>query len=339
MAGGKTDEGGNVEEQARGPAELAGEESADDRSGGPTSFEITEAFRSGVENIVCERDENDVGADDAGHHDRVREAERQDGRLLFQIGESFFQIGIYGETEAGFCDFGIFGASQGTRGDFGGLGVFTRLSRVVTRGNVAAAQLEKAVGGDEIGESVNAENPGDASTVIEKADERASNEHATLNTDEDGGISSGEFAGWNDFLNERVDGGPVHRGAHAGNERHGIEVPKGEVMLPGDPGSAEDDKTADDVEHDAEVTAVVAVNENAADEGDDQAGKGDDNDLKADGDSGVSGGKDVPADACKVHAAAEERDEHGYKEVAESTLGPNDGPICTGWNRGGHRTR
>ena len=36
-----------------------------------------EAARAGVENVVGERDEHDVGADDAGHHRGVGDSERE----------------------------------------------------------------------------------------------------------------------------------------------------------------------------------------------------------------------------------------------------------------------
>ena len=49
-------------------------------------------------------------------------------------------------------------------------------------------------------------------------------------------------------------------------------------------------------------------------------------------------GEDVPAHAGEIHAAAEERDEHGEKEIAESALRPDQLPVDGVCNCGCHGT-
>ncbi len=111
-----------------------------------------------------------------------------------------------------------------------------------------------------------------------------------------------------------------------------------QVAAPGDVGDGQDGEAAREIEQDAEVAAIDAVDQHAADEGDDQAGQSYDDDLPAYGDGGVCGGHDVPAHADEVHAAAEERDEHGGEEEAEGALLREQFPIDTGCRRGGHQT-
>jgi len=279
-----------------------------------------------VKNVVGESDEDDVGADDAGHHNGMCDAEGADERLLLEIGEAFFHVGVNGERETGFGDFGIAAGFESFGSSFGGFIVFARV-KMRARGDVALADFVEAKGGEEVGGAVDGENSGDAGGVIDEADEGAGDEHAALHADEYRGVGAGELAGWDDFLDERVDGGPVHGGADAGDERHGVEMPELEVAVPSDVGGGENGAAAREIEEDAEVAAVEAVDEHAAEERDEEAGQGDDDDLQTDLYSGVCAGEDVPTDAGKVHAAAEERDEHGEKKITEAALRPDEGPV------------
>src|ERR1700760_3880692 len=158
--------------------------------------------------------------------------------------------------------------------------------------------------------------------VVDEADEGAGEEHAGLYANEDGGVASCELAGRNDFLDEGVDVGPIHGGAGAGDERHQVEMPELQVATPGDVGDGQHGKSTGDIEKNAEVPAGGAIDEHTAEEGNDEAGQRDDDDLPTDGHRGMRGGHDVPAHADEVHAAAEKRDEHGGEEETESSLGP-----------------
>ena len=132
------------------------------------------------------------------------------------------------------------------------------------------------------------------------------------------------WLGGNDFLHQRVDGGPIHGGGDAGDQRHGVEMPELEVAVPGDVGGGQNGDATHEIESDAEIAAVETVDEYAADERDEQARQGDDDDLQADFHGGMRGGHDVPAHAGEVHAAAEKGDEHGGEEIAEAALRPDE---------------
>ena len=71
MADGHAGDRGDIERQTKALRELAGDESADDGTDGPAGFDEAEAARTGVEDVVGQRNENDVGADNAGHEQRV----------------------------------------------------------------------------------------------------------------------------------------------------------------------------------------------------------------------------------------------------------------------------
>src|SRR5450755_4088834 len=161
------------------------------------------------------------------------------------------------------------------------------------RGNVAAAHLVQAKCGDEIGGAVDRQDARDASPVVDETDEGTGHQHSTLHADQHGGVRAGELIRRNHFLHQRVDRGPVHRGTRAGDEGHEIEMPETEVAAPGNVGDGEHGDAAAEVEHDAEVAAIVAIDEHASDEGDEQAGKRYDDHLHADGDGRVGGGQDV----------------------------------------------
>src|SRR5271155_4458201 len=105
---------------------------------------------------------------------------------------------------------------------------------MVTRRDVTAADAIEAERRAEVGQAVDEKDSRDPGAVVEEADEGASDEHATLHADENGGIGAGELARRNDFLDQSVDGGPVHGGADAGDERHGVEMPELKMAAPGD---------------------------------------------------------------------------------------------------------
>src|SRR5215469_4756130 len=109
------------------------------------------------------------------------------------------------------------------------------------------------------------------------------------------------------------------------------------MAAPCDVRGAKHNYTAGKVEQHAEVAAVQPVDQHTANERNDKARKCDDDDLPAHLDGRVCGGKDVPAHTREVHAAAEQRDEHGDKEIAEGFLRPDEVPVDTGsGNGGGH---
>src|SRR5579863_1047979 len=152
---------------------------------------------------------------------------------------------------------------------------------------VSAAQFVQAPGRDEVGQAVHAENAGDAGVVIGEADQRSGEQHAGLYADNHRSVGAGELAGGNDFLHQRVDVGPVHGGAGADNQRDEIEVPEFEVAAPRNVRCGEDGDTTGEIQYDAEVAAVVAVDQHAADERNQQARRGRHNHLIADLDGRV----------------------------------------------------
>ena len=285
-----------------------------------------------------ERDQDDVGADDASHHRGVGNAERANLGLLLQVREAFFEVGVNGEGEAGFGDFGIFAALERQDGGFGSVGIFARIRQVLARRDVAAAHLVEAKGRDEIRGAVDREDAGDADPVVQEADERAGDQHAALHPDQNGGVRASELAGRNHLLHERVHGGPIHGGAHAGDERHRVEMPELEVAPPRDVGCSEHHEAAAEIEQDAEIPAVQPVDEHAAEKRYEQARQRDNDHLQADLDGRVRGRKDVPTHGGEVQAAAEERNEHRHGEETEAALRPNQVPVDTSCGYGGHGT-
>src|SRR5271154_3878830 len=195
------------------------------------------------------------------------EAKSEHQRLLLQVGKTLFHIGVNDERKAGFGDFGIFSGFESFGGGGGGFVVLARILLALARRDVATAHLVEAEGRDEIGCAVDHQDSGYSRSVIEKADEGSGDEHAALHTHENGGVCAGELARGNDFLNERVDRGPVHGGTDAGDERHGVEMPELEMAAPGDVSGGENEEAADEIEQDAEIAAVDAVDEHAAEEG------------------------------------------------------------------------
>src|SRR5262249_1064146 len=110
---------------------------------------------------------------------------------------------------------------------------------------------------------------------------------------------------------------------------HDVEVPELHVAVPSDIRGCENKDAAGEVESDAEVASVEAVDENAAEKRNEQAGGGDDDDLQADFHSGVRASEDEPTYSHEVHAAAEEGNEHGHEKITEAALGPDKGPVDT----------
>src|SRR5580693_9184564 len=103
---------------------------------------------------------------------------------------------------------------------------------MIARRDVAAADAIEAERRGEVSQAVDRKNARDAGAVIEETDQGAGDQHAALHADEDGGIGAGELARRNDFLDQGVDGGPVHGGADASDERHGVKMPELEMPAP-----------------------------------------------------------------------------------------------------------
>src|SRR5260221_9874746 len=133
----------------------------------------------------------------------MSDAESAEDWLLFKVGETFFNVRIDGERKTGFSNFGDFAGFERGGGDFGGFGKFVRiLCEMIARRDVAAAHVEEAPGGDEIGEAIDAENAGDSGAIVDEADEGTGEEHAGLHASEDGGVCTVVLAAVNYFLHE-----------------------------------------------------------------------------------------------------------------------------------------
>lgn len=150
---------GDVEWHAEILFELAGDDAARDRPDSPAGFEITETCGARMKNVVGERDEDDVRANDSGHHDGMGDQERADDRLLFQVVQTFLEIGfeifIHRERKTGFGDFGTAGGRFERFGSvLGGFGKFASAFQVSPRRDVALADFIETVSGDEIGAAV-----------------------------------------------------------------------------------------------------------------------------------------------------------------------------------------
>src|SRR6267154_3279091 len=104
-------------------------------------------------------------------------------------------------------------------------------------------------------------------------------------------------------------------------------MPELHVSVPCDVRGCQDGDAARQVQQHAEIASIQAVNEDSAEEGNEQTGQSYYDYLEADFYGGMGGGEDVPAHRYEVHAAAEERDEHGEEEKAEAALGPDDFPV------------
>src|ERR1700722_12836528 len=99
------------------------------------------------------------------------------------------------------------------------------------------------------------------------------------------------------------------------------------MAVPRDVGGGENRGSSAQIQQDAEIAAVEAVDEHTADERNKQAGKRDYDDLHAHGDRGMRSGKDVPADRVEIEAAAEQRDEHRHRKESEAALCPDQFPV------------
>src|SRR6267154_5549184 len=104
-------------------------------------------------------------------------------------------------------------------------------------------------------------------------------------------------------------------------------MPELHVSVPRDVRSRQDSDAARQVQQHSEIAAIQAVNEDSAEKGNEETGQSYYDNLEADFYGGMGGGEDVPTHCYEVHAAAEERDEHGQEEIAEAALGPDDFPV------------
>src|SRR6266403_4075587 len=104
-------------------------------------------------------------------------------------------------------------------------------------------------------------------------------------------------------------------------------MPELHVSMPRDVCGCQDGYAARQVQQHSEIAANQAIDQNAAEEGNEQTWESYHDYLQADFYGGMGGGEDVPTHRYEVHAAAEERDEHGQEEIAEAALGPDDFPV------------
>src|ERR1700722_4286289 len=115
-------------------------------------------------------------------------------------------------------------------------------------------------------------------------------------------------------------------------------MPKREMPVPGDVCCRQYRYATCQIEGYAKVAAIEAINQDAADKWDEQARQRDYDNLQADFYRGMRCGHDVPAHARKIHAAAEQGNEHGGKEVAEASLSPDERPVDAVGDCRGHGT-
>src|ERR1700686_4528229 len=115
-------------------------------------------------------------------------------------------------------------------------------------------------------------------------------------------------------------------------------MPKGEMAVPGDVCCRQHRHAARQIEGYAEVAPVKAINQNAADEGNEQAWQSHDDNLKYALYGGRRGGHNEPAHTGKIHAPAKKGNKHGGKEVAEAALGPDERPVDAVGDHGSHGT-
>ncbi len=209
---------------------------------------------------------------------------------------------------------------------FGGLGIFA-IFLMLARRNISAANFVQTIGGDKVSQAIDRQNAGNARAIVSKTDEGSRDKQAALHADKHSSVGGRELARRNNFLHQRIDGGPIHRGGDAGNQRHQVQMPKREMPVPGDVCCRQYRYATRQIERYAKITAVEAINQNAADEWDEQAWQSDHDNLQADFYGGMRCGHDVPAHAGKIHAAAEKGNKHGGEEVAEAALGPDERPI------------
>src|SRR5258706_1777827 len=291
-----------------------------------------------MQDVVGQRDDHDIPADYAGHQDGVRYAERQDHWLAAQVTEPFLHVGrINRQRSSGLRDFGIFPAYQRLRRRVRGFGIFARVLAVITRRYIAAAHAIEAIGGDEVREPIDQQNSCDAHVVVEKSDEGAGEEHTALYADEHGSVRAGDLARRHHFLYQRVYVGPVNRGAGSGEQRHRVEMPDVQVSAPGDVGGGQHRKAAREIEQHAEVAAIHAVNQYTAKKRNDEAGERYDDDLPTPRYRRVRGRHDVPAHADEIHPAAKQRNEHRREKIADPALLPQQRPVNSVCDSGGHR--
>ena len=170
-----------------------------------------------MQNVVCQGDQHDVGADHSRHHDGMRNAQCAHQWLLLEVREAFFHVGVNGQRKSRFRDFRIFAGFERFGCCFGGFVIFARILLVHPRRDVSAAHSIQAVGRDEISRAVDCQNSCNTGGVVKEADKSPGNEHAALHSHEHRGVRTGELAGRNHFLHQCVYCGPVHRRSSAGD--------------------------------------------------------------------------------------------------------------------------
>src|SRR6202030_2806025 len=99
-----------------------------------------------VQDVAGKGYQDDIGTDHACHHGGVGDTQGANLRLPLEIGETFFEVGVNGEGEAGFGDFGIAAGFEGFGGGFGGVGIFVRVALLFARRNVDTTDLIEAEG-------------------------------------------------------------------------------------------------------------------------------------------------------------------------------------------------
>src|SRR6266481_1497249 len=268
----------------------------------------------------------------------MRGTECADRGLFAQIREAFLQVGVNGQRKSSFRYLRHSSGFQSLRSSFGRGGEFARIfGEVIAGRNVPSTKFVQAPRGDEVCQAIDAKYSGDACAIVDETDQRAGEEHSGLHANQYGSVGAGKLALGHHFLDQRVDVSPIHGGAGAGDERDEIEMPQFEMSAPGDVGGGKNGNSPREIEDDAEVAAVVAVNEYAADKGNQQPRSGRNDHLVADLDGGMRKSEDVPADAGEVHSAAKKGNEHREEKITEPGCCPDQRPVSANGGCGGRR--
>jgi len=122
---------------------------------------------------------------------------------------------------------------------------------VIAGRHVAAPQFVEAPRGRKIRQAVYAKYSGDACAVVDETDQRSRAEHSGLHANQHGRVCSGKLACGHHFLHQRVDVGPIHGGAGAGDERNEIELPQFKMSAPGDVSCSENGDSAREIKNDS----------------------------------------------------------------------------------------
>ncbi len=211
---------------------------------------------------------------------------------------------------------------------------------MLARRHVPAPHLVQAKRRHKVRRTIDRQNPADSDAVIQKSYKRAGHQHSALHAHQHRGVCAGKLAFRNDFLHQSVHRRPIHRRAHARDQRHRVQMPQLQMAAPRDKCRRQHRHAARQIEHHSEVTPVQPVNEHATKEGNQQTRQRHHDHLQADFDGGMRGREDVPAHTHEVHTAAEQRHKHGQEEIAEPALRPDQLPVdswSSGWSAC-HRT-